>query len=294
MLYFSVQLPEHFSFQAYRFSTSFLELEIGPGKKHRIFPSYSSPPAFAPSFEGDAGVVKHPRRRTLMETRQRILHNLDIPLAQRKRTHTGPYRWTPTPPMSGRGFYLETSQKDDNLECATHGAGFRLRIYHANEHLSGRLSRTTGYGSDDILDTYKPIVLRLPRGRGFLAGWTMGPGMCAEMDPHIYAEACSAAHAAHSIAEYGADKESDYQEAYQKGIELREELRDALALMSEGINHAHAAVDALAKGAKDAARLLKAEADRTIQSALQMRRSVWTSMENSYQEDAMREGFADA
>lgn len=229
-----------------------------------------------------------------MKARQVILHNLAIPLAQRKRKLTGPYIWTSTPPMSGRGFYLKSSQNDDDLECATHGAGFRLRIDHANEHLSGCLSHTTGYGSDDMLDTYKPIVLRLPRGRGFLAGWTTGPGMYAEMDPHIYAEACSAAHAAHSIAEYGADKEADYQEAYQKGSELREELRDALALMSEGVNHAHAAADALAKGAKDAAHLLKANADRAIQRALQMRRSVWTSMKNSYHEYAMREGFADA
>lgn len=226
-----------------------------------------------------------------MKNHERILLNLEVPLAQRKRTLTGPYRWRATPPMSGRGFYMESSRSSSDLECAAHGSGFRLRIQHANDFIEGRTSHISGYGSESILESYQPIVFRLPRGRGFLAGWTMGPGMCAEMDPHIYGDERSAAYAAHSIAEYAAETEQEYQEAYQKGQELRIQLSEATKSIREGTQRARAAADAIAKGASDAARILKEESEKLLRHAFNLRTDVWTEMKLAGNPDAMRAGF---
>lgn len=50
------------------------------------------------------------------------------------------------------------------------------------------------------------------KGRGFLAGWTMGPGMCASLDAYIYKAPEDAAHAAHSMAESDAEKNREADE----------------------------------------------------------------------------------
>jgi hypothetical protein len=125
------------------------------------------------------------------------------PIAQRKRRYTGPYRWTPAKPGSGRGFY---SRSLDMLSVDPAGSTFRLRFDLANEHLGGRLSRINGYYADSFqYFTFHPIVARLPKRRGFLAGYSAGPGMCAALDATIYATAEDAAHAAHSMAEHDAE-----------------------------------------------------------------------------------------
>lgn len=136
------------------------------------------------------------------------LHNFAKPLATRKRTFTGPYRWTPSVKAAGRGFYCQHDTRE--IRCADHGAGFDLRLESANDHLSSysRLRQTTGYycDHDGDGDTLQPIIARLPRGRGFLAGWTMGAGMYASIDFTIYSEAADAARAAHDMAESDAEK----------------------------------------------------------------------------------------
>lgn len=134
-----------------------------------------------------------------------ILHNFNKPLAARKasRRYCGPYRWTPSAPGNGRGFYTGSDG-----QCGD--STFRLRITDANDYIP---HNATGYYCDSYQDqTLQPIVLALPRGRGWLAGWTMGPNMCASMAPDIYDNPECAAHAAHSMAEYDAEQEREYQE----------------------------------------------------------------------------------
>jgi hypothetical protein len=135
--------------------------------------------------------------------------NYSRPMRERLKTRKvcGPYKWRPSEPNKGRGFY----QASKHLACDARGSTFDLRLELANEHLRGyRLCDINGYYADTFQDTtLTPIVARLPHGRGFLAGWTMGTGMCASLDCSIYSDAESAARAAHSMAEYDAEKERD-------------------------------------------------------------------------------------
>lgn len=50
-------------------------------------------------------------------------------------------------------------------------------------------------------DKVRGIVVRLPHGRGFLAGWAMGEGMAATVHRDVYADDVEAARAADSFAE---------------------------------------------------------------------------------------------
>ncbi len=63
------------------------------------------------------------------------------PLAKRKRTVTGPYRWRPSEPNKGRGFYCSMS---DALTMDRAGSSIRLRLEWANDHLSGRIADING------------------------------------------------------------------------------------------------------------------------------------------------------
>lgn len=138
-----------------------------------------------------------------------ILHDTTRPLAARlaSRKVCGPYRWRPAAPNKGRGFYC-----DDSEQCGD--GSIRLRLEDANEHLAGRLSHTSGYycDADGHGDTLQPIIARLPRGRGFLAGWKMGPNMCATLAADVYLDETDAACAAHSMAESDAENEREYRE----------------------------------------------------------------------------------
>jgi hypothetical protein len=115
----------------------------------------------------------------------------------------GPYRWTPSAAGKGRGFYMASN----GFEMDRHGSTLRLRIEPANDHISGRMAGITGYYCDEHGDqTLEPIIARLPHGRGFLAGWTMGAGMCASLGGGVYEDVEDAARGAHSLAEYDAEE----------------------------------------------------------------------------------------
>lgn len=138
-----------------------------------------------------------------------FIHDWRKPLRKRleSRKYVGPYMWKPTAPGSGRGFYLAAH----GLE--TGDSTFRLRLEWANDHISGRTADITGYYTDEFQhETAKPIIARLPHGRGFLAGYTLGNGMASAIEPEIYADAESAAYAAHSVAERVAEDEREYRE----------------------------------------------------------------------------------
>lgn len=143
---------------------------------------------------------------SLISTASTPVHDFSRPLRERKeaRKHCGPYQWTPTQPGGGRGFY----QSSKGLYCDRSGSIFSLRLSYANEHLTyhSRLSRIEGYYCDEHGDqTLSPIIARLPHGRGYLAGWTMGAGMCASIDLTIWADEREAAIAAHNLAEMDAE-----------------------------------------------------------------------------------------
>lgn len=152
-----------------------------------------------------------------------ILHDFSVPMRKRleMRKVCGPYHWTPATPGKGRGFYMAS----EGLACAKHGSGFDLRLERANDHLrEGRLSRIDGYFCDEGYDgeTLQPIIARLPHGRGFLAGWTMGAGMCARLDGFIYENPEAAAKAAHNMAEYDAEEERRFQVQERERMEAEE------------------------------------------------------------------------
>lgn len=135
---------------------------------------------------------------------QITLHDFSQPLAARKasRKYVGPYTWRPAKPGTGRGFYMTEG----------HG-GIVLRIEDANDSIPGgnSLRSIDGYYIDsDCHDTLQPIIARLPHGRGYLAGWTMGTGMASSIDAHIWETAEEAAMAAHDEAERAADREQEY------------------------------------------------------------------------------------
>jgi hypothetical protein len=131
------------------------------------------------------------------------------PLADRKtaRRYVGPYRWRPSAPGKGRGFYSGAHA----LTMDPRGSSLALRLEDANDHIQDRRRYVSGYYADDYQDTtLEPIIARLPSGRGFLAGWTMGANMCGTLEPEVYPDAESAASAAHCAAEYAAERERDY------------------------------------------------------------------------------------
>lgn len=107
-----------------------------------------------------------------------ILHNWRMPLRNRleKRVFTGPYRWrVPTLGRSdGRGYYAadDKGTPDDST--------FRLRAVDQPRRYRGGWC-----GSPDSEPVY-PVVLRLPKGRGFLAGWTYGEGMASSIEHYIF------------------------------------------------------------------------------------------------------------
>lgn len=134
------------------------------------------------------------------------IHDFSMPLIKRAemRKHCGPYQWTPAKPGGGRGFY----QSSRGLYCDRTGSIFDLRLTEANEHVNraSSLYRINGYYCDNFGDcSLMPIVARLPHGRGFLAGWTMGPGMCASIDLTLHDNERDAAYAAHDMAERDAE-----------------------------------------------------------------------------------------
>lgn len=118
---------------------------------------------------------------------------------------TSGYYHAPTPNnKTVIGFYLG---------CNSGGTPFRLRYKFADEIVN---LRHNGWYCDIYGNqTIRGIVFTLPNRRGFVAGWTMGEGMCASLDFDIYQTEEEAAYAADSIAERAAESEREYQESNQ-------------------------------------------------------------------------------
>ncbi len=81
------------------------------------------------------------------------------------------------------------------------GSTMDLRLDYASTH--GKRMASYAFTSECDQE-FTAIVARLPHQRGFLAGWTMGKGMFANLDGHIWATiedaACDAANEAERAA----------------------------------------------------------------------------------------------
>ncbi len=84
-----------------------------------------------------------------------------------------------------------------------------------------RAIRHTGWFCDEYGDmTIRGIVLRLPRRRGFLAGWTMGESMATEIDVSwVHDDEVDAARAANDLAERAAERTREYFESIEDLME---------------------------------------------------------------------------
>lgn len=149
------------------------------------------------------------------------------PLAERAkaRKSVGPYTWTPTQrgkpngrnePFAGRGFY----QSSKGLSVDARGSTFDLRLDYARNHLGYQRRGTGPFSHEMISGEYDGIVARLPHGRGFLAGYTLGNGMCASLDGHIWDAIEDAARYAIDMAREACDADIEYAYAEMEGDEL--------------------------------------------------------------------------
>ena len=94
-----------------------------------------------------------------------------------------------------------------------------LRWEYADK-VTPRIRHTGWYCDEYGDDTIRGIVLRLPRSRGFLAGWTMGEHMITEIDVSwIHDDEIEAALAADGMAEFAAEREREYLESIEDSME---------------------------------------------------------------------------
>lgn len=124
-------------------------------------------------------------------------------LNPKQKRYTPGYYHKPTPNNTdGIGFYLSDSE----------GMGFALRWKWCDD-VADNINHT-GWFCDEYQDSkIRGIVLRLPKNRGFLAGWSMGEGMASELDYTIFDDEIVAAYAADRMAEHAAEREREYQES---------------------------------------------------------------------------------
>lgn len=117
----------------------------------------------------------------------------------------GPYYHCPKPLSSDKRTHKRGAYHDDNARV------FGMRWQWCDEVC--RSIQHTGWFTDEYGhgEKLRGVVFRLPRGRGFLAGYSMGEGMICDVD-YVYEYEADAAHAADSIAESLAQLEREYQE----------------------------------------------------------------------------------
>ncbi len=134
---------------------------------------------------GPPGLVKGSSRRKLLEER----------LQARKSSVCGPYYHSPKPGAQGQSSYE-----------------LPMRWKYCDEVEGVRINHT-GWFCDEFQDSkIRGVVVRLPKKRGFIVGWTMGEGMSCSVDSsYIYKDEQSAAHAADSMAEHDAEREQEFQ-----------------------------------------------------------------------------------
>lgn len=120
-----------------------------------------------------------------------------------KRTSRSVYIVAPRPDQAGKGygFYLDDFRSPHRWMWCDEAAP---SINH------------TGWFCDEYQDSkIRGLIVLLPHGK-YLAGWSMGDGMCGEVGGELYYVRFEAAHAADSIAEDAAEREREYQEEQEE------------------------------------------------------------------------------
>ena len=124
-------------------------------------------------------------------------------LARRNPVTTGEYIHGAKPDCRVKSFYLDS----DFMPA--------LRWQWCDDVCSS--IRHTGWYCDSFQDsTIRGLVMRLPKNRGFIAGWSMGEGMISEVEYTIYDDKLDAARVADSLAEDVAEKEREFQESQEE------------------------------------------------------------------------------
>lgn len=146
-----------------------------------------------------------------MNTATIPLRDYSLPRAKRS-----PYYFTPEPLITDRcsmpgatGGYLSADGNE-----ISEGAFVRLRVQSAQDIEPRRIQHSGWFTDDDGSQTIYGIVATLPRSRGFLAGWTMGPQMITQLDrTNVHYDLESAAYDADDMARRAAEDEREYQES---------------------------------------------------------------------------------
>ena len=132
---------------------------------------------------------------------------------------------TRSSPADSWGFYLDSDFAPG------------LRWSYADEVTS---LRHNGWFYDDFGDSIRGIVMALPHGMGWLAGWTMGKGMASCVHCSIYDDEEEAARAADDAARYAADEQRDYEQAEDERIaaeEAEQQEQDAMPNFTASVRH---------------------------------------------------------
>ena len=144
-------------------------------------------------------------------------------IERRRNPSTGPYYHAPRPitrqhQQEGRGFYLDGHGGAPGLRwcwCDEVPADWVCDVDPKIDH--------EGWFTDEFGDEkFRGLVFKLPRNRGFLAGWSMGEGMASEVDATVYCVASDAAYAADSMAEAAAERQREFEEEERERIEAEE------------------------------------------------------------------------
>lgn len=140
------------------------------------------------------------------------LRDLSRPIRERNNGVPGPYYMTASALIfdarqvpEGFGGYLNSHE-----DAIDSGSFARLRVVRADSII--RLKHTGWFTDDDGMgDTCFGVVARLPRSRGFLAGWSLGANMATSFSRTIHDTEEEAARAADREAELSAEREREYQ-----------------------------------------------------------------------------------
>lgn len=165
---------------------------------------------------------------------QILLRDLSVPLKQRRQRYkdTGPYYFTPGPLITRAADVPQTTGGYLNQDGTVidEGSFVRLRVQAAHDVEDANIRHSGWFTDDDGSgETMYGIVARLPKGRGFLRGYTMGPQMISGLDrSYIYGpeELRDAAHAADHMAKRAAEDERDYQNEERAADEAAQQERE--------------------------------------------------------------------
>lgn len=168
----------------------------------------------------------------------------------------GPYYHAPRPRKGGvdnsTSFYLESEFMPLlRWRWADEAADLRHRGWYCDE-----------YG-DIVL---RGLVMRLPRQRGFIAGYSMGVGMISDVEYTIFGTEREAARYADGLAEIAAQKEMEYQETQRYEAECatkKQKAQDDLLDLTDRVRDQLSKIDELLFEANlvEAQKLLRSVAD---------------------------------